>query len=42
MLIQFIKQLSQIARGRAYFTTPETLGSYVTMDFLTNKVETIH
>jgi Ca-activated chloride channel family protein len=41
-LIGFVKQVSQIARGRAYFTTPETLGQYVTMDFMSKKVETIH
>ena len=42
LLIEFVKRVSQIAQGKAYFTTPETLGQYVTMDFLTNKVETVH
>ena len=41
-LIGFVKKVSEIARGRAYFTTPQTLGQYVTMDFMSKKVETIH
>ena len=41
-LIAFVKKLSEIARGKAYFTTPETLGRYVTMDFVTRKVQTVH
>ena len=41
-LIAFVKKVSEICRGKAYFTTPMTLGRYVTMDFLNRKVETIH
>ncbi|MEO6158934.1 MAG: hypothetical protein ABIQ39_15065, partial [Ilumatobacteraceae bacterium] len=36
-LRSFIEQLSSINRGRAFFTTPETLGDYVLVDFLENK-----
>ena len=33
----FIEQLTQINRGRAFFTTPETLGDYVLVDFIEHK-----
>ena len=38
-LKQFIEKLSQMNRGRAFFTTPETLGDYVLVDFIENKRE---
>ena len=34
--------LSGMSRGKAYFTTPFTLGQYVLMDFLSNKTRTVH
>jgi len=33
----FIEQLTSINRGRAFFTTPETLGDYVLVDFIEHK-----
>ena len=33
----FVEQLTQINRGRAFFTTPETLGDYVLVDFLEHR-----
>ena len=36
-LTAFIEQLSSINRGRAFFTTPETLGDYVLVDFIEHK-----
>ncbi len=36
-LKQFIEKLTQMNRGRAFFTTPETLGDYVLVDFIENK-----
>ena len=33
----FVERMTRINRGRAFFTTPETLGSYVLVDFLENK-----
>ena len=33
----FVEKLSQLNRGRAFFTTPETLGSYVLVDFIEQK-----
>ncbi|MGH9178604.1 MAG: vWA domain-containing protein [Acidimicrobiales bacterium] len=33
-LTRFVEQLTELNRGRAFFTTPETLGDYVLVDFL--------
>jgi Ca-activated chloride channel family protein len=33
-LVAFVNRLSQIARGKAYFTTTMTLGQYIMRDFL--------
>ena len=36
-LRSFIERLTSINRGRAFFTSPETLGDYVLVDFIENK-----
>jgi uncharacterized protein with von Willebrand factor type A (vWA) domain len=36
-LRSFIEQLTEINRGRAFFTSPETLGDYVLVDFMEGK-----
>ncbi len=36
-LVNFIKRVTRIAQGKAYFTTVMTLGEYVMMDFLRRK-----
>jgi len=36
-LTAFIERLTEINRGRAFFTTPETLGDYVLVDFIEHK-----
>ncbi len=41
-LINFVQKVSQMCRGKAYFTTPYTLGQYLLMDFMEKKVRTIH
>ena len=33
----FIEKLTEMNRGRAFFTTPETLGDYVLVDFVDHK-----
>lgn len=33
----FVEKLTQLNRGRAFFTTPETLGSFVLVDFIEQK-----
>jgi uncharacterized protein with von Willebrand factor type A (vWA) domain len=36
-LKEFVEKLTRLNRGRALFTTPETLGDYVLIDFLEHK-----
>ena len=36
-LKHFIEKLTEMNRGRAFFTTPETLGDYVLVDFIEEK-----
>jgi Ca-activated chloride channel homolog len=36
-LVQFVQKVSEIARGKAYFTNTMTLGQYIMMDFMKNK-----
>ncbi|MDP1819078.1 MAG: hypothetical protein Q8K58_04190 [Acidimicrobiales bacterium] len=36
-LKDFVEKLTQMNRGRAFFTTPETLGDYVLVDFIEQK-----
>ena len=33
-LVQFVHKVSEMCRGKAYFTTPATLGQYVMMDYM--------
>jgi Ca-activated chloride channel family protein len=41
-LIAFVRRVASICRGKAYFTTPYTLGQYVLMDYMDRKTKTIH
>jgi Ca-activated chloride channel homolog len=41
-LVAFVRRVAQICHGKAYFTTPRTLGQYVLMDYMDNKSRTIH
>jgi Ca-activated chloride channel family protein len=36
-LVQFVQKVSEIARGKAYFTSTMTLGQYIMMDFMKGK-----
>ena len=38
-LQRFIERLTELNRGRAFFTTPETLGDYVLVDFIDQRRE---
>ncbi len=40
-LVEFVKRVSEIARGKAYFTSTMTLGQFVLMDFLRRKTKTV-
>ncbi len=41
-LVQFVQKVTQMCRGKAYFTTPETLGEYLLMDYMQRRMKTIH
>ncbi len=41
-LMQFVQKVSAMCRGKAYFTTPHTLGNYLLMDFMTRRMKTVH
>jgi len=41
-LMQFVQKVTEMCRGKAYFTTPYTLGQYLLMDYMSRKTKTIH
>ena len=41
-LVQFVQKITQMCKGKAYFTTPYTLGQYLLMDYMQRKTKTIH
>ena len=41
-LINFVQKVTELCRGKAYFTTPHTLGQYLLMDYMNRKTRTIH
>jgi Ca-activated chloride channel family protein len=41
-LVSFVRKVAEICHGKAYFTTPRTLGRYVLMDYMDKKTRTIH
>jgi Ca-activated chloride channel family protein len=41
-LVAFVRRVARICHGKAYFTTPYTLGQYVLMDYMTRKSRVIH
>jgi hypothetical protein len=41
-LVNFVQKVTQICRGKAYFTTPYTLGQYLLMDYMQKKIKHIH
>ena len=41
-LVAFVRRVASVCRGKAYFTTPATLGQYVLLDYMNRKTKTIH
>jgi len=41
-LVNFVQKVTEICRGKAYFTTPVNLGRYLLMDYMNRKTRTIH
>ena len=41
-LVNFVQKITAMCRGKAYFTTPYTLGQYLLMDYMSRKTKQIH
>ena len=41
-LMHFVSKVCQIARGKAYFTSPANLGQYLLLDYLEGKSRRVH
>jgi len=41
-LVHFVQKITEMCRGKAYFTTPYTLGQYLLMDYMQRKTKQIH
>jgi Ca-activated chloride channel family protein len=41
-LVQFVQKVTAMCKGKAYFTTPQNLGQYLLMDYMSRKMKTIH
>jgi Ca-activated chloride channel family protein len=41
-LVNFVQKMTEMCRGKAYFTTPHTLGEYLLMDYMSNKSKMVH
>ena len=41
-LVHFVQTITAMCRGKAYFTTPYTLGQYLLMDYMSRKTKQIH
>ncbi|HZM85237.1 MAG TPA: VWA domain-containing protein [Blastocatellia bacterium] len=41
-LVDFVKRITEICQGKAYFTTTLTLGQYILMDYLRRRTRNIH
>jgi Ca-activated chloride channel homolog len=41
-LVDFVKKVTEICQGKAYFTTTMTLGQYILMDYMRRRTRHIH
>jgi Ca-activated chloride channel family protein len=41
LLVEFVKRVCEISRGKAYFTSTMTLGQYILMDFMRRKTRRV-
>jgi Ca-activated chloride channel family protein len=41
-LVGFVQKVTEIVQGKAYFTTPASLGQYVLMDYVKKKTKLVH
>jgi Ca-activated chloride channel family protein len=41
-LVAFVRKVTEMCRGKAYFTAPHALGQYLLMDYMRRKFEKVH
>ncbi|HLI76345.1 MAG TPA: VWA domain-containing protein, partial [Acidobacteriaceae bacterium] len=41
-LVQFVQKMSAMCRGKAYFTTPQTLGNYLLQDYMSRRSKMVN
>ena len=41
-LVNFVQKITEMCKGKAYFTTPYNLGQYLLMDYMSRKTKHIH
>jgi len=41
-LISFVRRVTEMTKGKAYFTTPHNIGQYVLMDYMSNKTKVVN
>jgi Ca-activated chloride channel family protein len=41
-LVDFVKKVTEICQGKAYFTTTMTLGQYILMDYMKRRTKRVH
>jgi Ca-activated chloride channel homolog len=41
-LVDFVKKVTEICQGKAYFTTTMTLGQYILMDYMRRRTKRVH
>ncbi len=41
-LVAFVREVTEISRGKAYFTTTMSLGQYILMDYVSRKIRRVH
>ena len=41
-LVNFVHKVTELCKGKVYFTTPQTLGQYLLMDYMNRKTRTVH
>jgi Ca-activated chloride channel family protein len=42
MLVGFVRKITEMVRGKAYFTNPASLGQYVLLDYMNKKMRNVH
>ena len=41
-LVEFVKKVTEICKGKAYFTSSTNVGQYLLMDYMRKKTQTVH